>query len=78
MNREGIFSATKTFIEKIASAVAIMVVSSVLAIGAVSGESVGLKGVKLTGIYAEIFSILSLVFFFLYKEVTDYIEKHTK
>lgn len=80
VNREGIFSATKTFIEKIASAVAMMVVSSVLAVGAASGESVGLKGVKLTGIYAGIFSILSLIFFILYKEkeVTDYIEKHKK
>lgn len=80
VNREGIFSATKTFIEKIASAVAMMVVSSVLAVGAASRESVGLKGVKLTGIYAGIFSILSLIFFILYKEkeVTDYIEKHKK
>lgn len=68
VNREGIFSATKTFIEKIASAVAMMVVSSVLAVGAVSGESIGLKGVKLTGIYAGIFSILSLIFSFYIKK----------
>lgn len=80
VNREGFFSATKTFIEKIASAVAMMVVSSVLAIGAGKGESVGLTGVKLTGIYAGIFSLLSLVFFLLYNEknVTRYIEEHTK
>lgn len=80
VNREGIFSATKTFIEKIASAVAMMVVSSVLAIGAQAGESVGLEGVKLTGVYAGVFSVLSLVFFLLYNEkmVTAYIEEHTK
>ncbi len=80
VNREGFFSATKTFIEKIASAVAMMVVSSVLAIGAQTGESVGMEGVKLTGIYAGIFSLLSLVFFALYneKKVTQSIEAHTK
>lgn len=80
VNREGIFSATKTFIEKIASAVAMMVVSSVLAVGAYDGETVGLQGVKLTGIYAGIFSLLSLIFFLLYneKKVTKYIEEHRK
>lgn len=79
VNREGFFSAVKTFMEKIASAVAMMVVSSVLAVGAKSGESVGLQGVKLTGVYAGIFSVLSLAFFLLYneKKVTEYIETHT-
>ena len=78
VNREGFFSATKTFIEKIASAVAMMVVSSVLAIGAGTGESVGMQGVKLTGVYAGLFSLLSLIFFVLYneKKVTKYIEEH--
>lgn len=80
VNREGFFSATKTFIEKIASAVAMMVVSSVLAIGAQTGESVGMEGVKLTGVYAGVFSLLSLIFFLFYneKKVTGFIEEHTK
>lgn len=79
INREGIFSATKTFIEKCASALALMVVSSVLAIGAGPGESVGLLGVKLTGVFAGGFSLLSLLLFFTYndKKVTEYIEAHT-
>ncbi|MBR2397921.1 MAG: MFS transporter, partial [Clostridia bacterium] len=78
VNREGIFSATKTFIEKVASAVAMVIVSSVLAIGALSGESVGLLGVKLTGVFAGVFSLLSLVMFIFYndEQVTDYIEAH--
>ena len=78
VNREGIFSATKTFIEKCASALAMMVVSSVLAIGALEGEAVGLLGVKLTGVFAGGFSLLSLVFFLFYndKKVTSYIEEH--
>lgn len=79
VNREGFFSATKTFIEKIAYSLAMMVVSSVLAIGAPAGESVGLLGVKLTGVFAGVFSLISLIFFLLYdeKSVTDYIE-HAK
>jgi GPH family glycoside/pentoside/hexuronide:cation symporter len=80
INREGIFSAVKTFIEKIAYAIAMMVVSSVLAIGAPEGHSVGLQGVKLTGVYAGLFSLLSLIFFIIYKDkkVTQYIEEHNK
>lgn len=80
VNREGIFSATKTFIEKVASALAMVVVSSVLAIGAVQGESVSLLGVKLTGVFAGAFSLLSLIFFIIYndKKVTAYIEAHSK
>ena len=80
INREGIFSATKTFIEKIASALAMVIVSSILAIGAAQGESVGLLGVKLTGVFAGGFSLLSLIFFMLYndKQVTEYIEAHSK
>jgi Na+/melibiose symporter-like transporter len=80
VNREGIFSAVKTFIEKIASAVAMMGVSSILAVGALSGESVGLQGVKLTGVFAGIFSLLSLIVFAFYndKKVTATIEKYRK
>ena len=80
VNREGIFSAVKTFIEKVASAVAMMGVSSILAIGALTGESVGLQGVKLTGVFAGIFSLLSLIVFIFYndKKVTKTIEEHRK
>ncbi len=77
LNREGIFSAVKTFIEKIAYAVAMVIVSSVLAIGANAGEEVGLLGVKLTGIFACVFTVVSLVFFHLYddKKVTENVER---
>ena len=79
INREGIFSATKTFIEKCASALAMVVVSSVLAIGAGEGASVGILGVKLTGVFAGGFSLLSLLFFCFYndKKVIAYIEEHS-
>ena len=55
-----------------------VVVSSVLAIGAIGDESVGVLGVKLTGVFAGVFSLVSLIFFILYDEqsVTEFIERH--
>ena len=80
VNREGFFSATKTFIEKIAYSLAMVVVSSVLAIGAPAGESVGMLGVKLTGVFAGLFSLLSLIFFMIYNEkgVAEFVKLHKK
>ena len=80
VNREGIFSASKTFIEKIAYSLAMVVVSSVLAVGAPTGESVGMLGVKLTGVFAGLFSLVSLIFFMFYNEksVTRFIDEHRK
>lgn len=80
VNREGFFSATKTFIEKVAYAGAMVIVSSVLAIGAPEGASAGMLGVKLTGIFAGVFSLVSLIFFMIYDErsVTEYVEAHRK
>ncbi len=80
VNREGIFSASKTFIEKIAYSLAMVVVSSVLAVGAPAGESVGMLGVKLTGVFAGLFSLVSLIFFMFYNEksVTRFIDEHRK
>ena len=80
VNREGFFSATKTFIEKIAYSLAMVVVSSVLAIGAPAGESVGTLGVKLTGVFAGGFSLISLICFIIYdeKSVTAFIAEHRK
>ena len=56
-----------------------MVVSSVLVVGAAAGEQVGMQGVKLTGVYAGVFSLLSLIFFCIYddKKVNKYIEEHS-
>jgi Na+/melibiose symporter-like transporter len=80
VNREGFFSASKTFIEKIAYSMAMVVVSSVLAIGAPAGESVGTLGVKLTGVFAGVFSLISLICFVVYdeKSVTAFIAAHRK
>lgn len=68
INREGMFSAIKTFVEKISYAVAMLIVSSVLTVGAVDDSQVGLQGIKLTGVFAAVFSLLSLIFFVLYND----------
>lgn len=80
VNREGFFSATKTFIEKVAYSVAMVAVSSVLAVGSPAGESVGLLGVKLTGVFAGVLSLVSLIFFLLYNEssVTSFLSAHRR
>ena len=51
-----------------AAAAAAAIVSTVLAIGAPAGASVGLTGIRLTGVIAGAFSLLSVVFFSLYNE----------
>ena len=80
VNREGIFAATKTLIEKMAAAAAAAIVSTVLAIGAPAGASVGLVGIKLTGVIAGAFSLLSVVFFCLYNErsVMAFLDAHRR
>ncbi|MBQ3488693.1 MAG: MFS transporter, partial [Clostridia bacterium] len=80
VNREGFFSATKTFIEKIAYSLAMVVVSSVLAIGVPEGAAVGTLGVKLTGVFAGVFSLISLLCFLRYDEkgVAKFIADHRK
>lgn len=79
-NREGIFAATKTFLEKMAYAIAMVVVSSVLTIGAIAGadEEIGLLGVKITGAIAGGFSLLGFITLWFYndKGVTAYIKEH--
>jgi hypothetical protein len=57
-----------------------VVVSSMLAIGAPAGASVGMLGVKLTGVFAGIFSLVSLIFFMCYneKDITKFIDEHRK
>jgi DNA repair protein RecN (Recombination protein N) len=44
------------------------------------GESVGMLGVKLTGVFAGLFSLVSLIFFVFYdeKSVTKFIDDHRK
>ena len=55
-----------------------VIVSSVLAIGAAPGETVTLQGIKLTGLFASGFSLVSAIFFLMYndKKVMGIIKKY--
>ncbi|MBN2652777.1 MAG: MFS transporter [Spirochaetales bacterium] len=77
-NKEGIFSAARSFVTKLAQSIAIMIVPSVIAIGKTTNSSVGPLGVKLTAIIAAIFCALSIIAFFLYddKMITKFIENY--
>lgn len=81
-NKEGIFSAARSFVTKLAQSIAIMIVPSVVAIGRNQdlNEAVGFTGVKLTAIIAAGFCALSIIAFYFYndKMITEFIEEHNK
>lgn len=77
-NKEGIFSAARSFITKIGQSIALMIVPSVLTIGATGTEPVGILGIKLTAIIAAVFCAISILFFMIYNDklVINFIHKH--
>lgn len=68
VNQEGTFAAAKSFITKMGTSLAIMIVPSLVAIGAVSGEGVGQKGLLLTAVVGGLFTLVSIVIYAFYKE----------
>ncbi len=68
VNQEGIFSAAKSFITKMGTSIAIMIVPSLTVIGAAEGENIGKKGLLLTGVVGGAICLLSVVVFAFYKE----------
>ena len=68
VNQEGIFSAAKSFITKMGTSIAIMIVPSLTVIGAVEGENIGKTGLMLTGVVGGVFTLLSVIAFAFYKE----------
>lgn len=68
VNQEGTFSAAKSFVTKMGTSIATMIVPSLVVIGAVSGESVGQKGLLLTAIVGGLFTVVAVVIYTFYKE----------
>ncbi len=68
VNQEGTFAAAKSFITKMGTSIAIMIVPSLVVIGAATGESVGKKGLLLTAVVGGLFTLVSVVIYFFYKE----------
>lgn len=68
INQEGVFSAARSFITKIGQSLAIMIVPSLIIIGANSDENVGSFGIKLTALVGGFLCLLSIVSFCMYDE----------
>ncbi|MBQ8028312.1 MAG: MFS transporter [Clostridia bacterium] len=68
VNQEGTFAAAKSFVTKMGTSIATMIVPSLVVVGAVEGKSVGQKGLLLTAIVGGLFTVVSVVLFSLYKE----------
>lgn len=68
INQEGTFAAAKSFVTKMGTSLAIMIVPSLVVIGAATGESVGKKGLLLTAIVGGLFTLAAVIVYFFYKE----------
>lgn len=77
VNQEGIFSAARSFITKLGTSIAIMIVPSLTIIGAKAGENIGRQGLKITAIVGGAFCIAGVIVYCIYreKEVLSTIEK---
>lgn len=68
VNQEGTFAAAKSFVTKMGTSLAIMIVPSLVVIGAATGENVGKKGLFVTAIVGGIFTLISVIIYFAYNE----------
>ncbi len=77
INQEGTFAAAKSFITKMGTSLATMIIPSLLIVGAVTGESVGHNGLLLTALVGAGFTLVSIIIFLRYdeKEVLDGVRK---
>ena len=68
INQEGTFAAAKSFITKMGTSLATMIIPSLLVVGAVTGESVGHKGLLLTALVGAGFTLVAIIIFSRYDE----------
>lgn len=68
INQEGTFAAAKSFVTKMGTSIATMIVPSLVVIGALSGQSVGQKGLILTAVVGAVFTLISVGIYARYDE----------
>lgn len=68
VNQEGIFGAARSFITKMGTSIATMIVPSLVVIGAATGENIGKKGLFLTAIVGGLFYVVAVILFAFYNE----------
>lgn len=68
INQEGTFAAAKSFVTKLGTSIATMIVPSLIVVGAATGESVTKKGLLLTAIVGGVFTLVGVVIYAVYNE----------
>lgn len=77
INQEGTFSAARSFVTKMGTSIAMMIVPSLIAIGATTGKNIGKTGLLLSAAAGALFTFVAVIIFICYKEkdVLDVIKK---
>lgn len=80
INQEGVFGAARSFVTKVGTSLAMMIVPSLTVIGAAAGDNIGRQGLKITALVGAGFCAISIFAFFMYKEkvVLGVIKEHNK
>lgn len=68
INQEGTFAAAKSFVTKMGTSLATMLVPSLIVVGAVTGQGVGKKGLLLTAVVGGIFTLAAIAVYAAYNE----------
>lgn len=68
INQEGTFAAAKSFVTKMGISLAMMIVPSLVNIGAAAGEQVGKKGLLVSAVVGGLFTLVSVVIYGMYNE----------
>ncbi len=68
VNQEGTFAAAKSFVTKLGTSIATMIVPSLVVVGAAAGRSVGRRGLLLTAIVGGVFTLISVAVYAMYDE----------
>lgn len=80
VNQEGVFGAARSFVTKVGTSIAMMIVPSLTVIGAAAGENIGRTGLKLTALVGGGFCLIAIIAFAMYreKEVLSVVKKGSK
>ena len=68
VNQEGVFGAARSFVTKVGTSLAMMIVPSLTIIGAAAGENIGKTGLKLTAVVGGVFCAIAVIVYAGYKE----------
>lgn len=68
INQEGTFAAARSFVTKLGTSLATMIVPSLIVVGAATGQGVGRRGLLLTAVVGGAFTLAAALVYLLYDE----------